>query len=383
MIKEYKLKNGEVRYLYYAYIGISDTGERQKLRKRGFKSKREAQIAEARAIARVDKYGFHNEKKDFSFYEMYEQWLENVYTNTVKESTLANTIGIFENHILPSFGKRSIKTITVNQCQLEVNKWSENFKEFKRFKNYASNIFDYAETQEVIKSNPMKKIILPVIHDEAGEDDDTENFYSKRELNQFLELMKQDHSLKWYAFFRMVAYTGMRKGEALALTWKDIDFDNHVITINKTLTRGLKNRLIIQSTKTKDGRRKISIDSFTINILKKWKIKQAELMLTRGINSNKPTQLVFSKINGDYTNPQRPYQKLQSVIKSHNLSPINVHGFRHTHCSILFEAGATLKEVQERLGHRDIHTTMNIYAHVTKERKKETADLFAKHMENE
>ena len=59
-----------------------------------------------------------------------------------------------------------------------------------------------------------------------------------------------------------------------------------------------------------------------------------------------------------------------------------VHGLRHTHCSILFSMGASIKDVQARLGHTDIQTTMNIYDHVTKEEKKDTADRFAKFMEN-
>lgn len=59
---------------------------------------------------------------------------------------------------------------------------------------------------------------------------------------------------------------------------------------------------------------------------------------------------------------------------------ITTHGFRHTHCSLLFEAGASIKEVQDRLGHSDIKTTMNIYAHVSKEKKEQTADIFAQYV---
>ncbi|WP_330896417.1 tyrosine-type recombinase/integrase [Brevibacillus brevis] len=73
--------------------------------------------------------------------------------------------------------------------------------------------------------------------------------------------------------------------------------------------------------------------------------------------------------------------KLNEITKSNNLHPITVHGLRHTHASLLFEAGASIKEVQERLGHSDIKMTMNIYTHVTRTVKEQTASLFEKFME--
>ncbi|HFI0025852.1 TPA: site-specific integrase [Streptococcus suis] len=71
---------------------------------------------------------------------------------------------------------------------------------------------------------------------------------------------------------------------------------------------------------------------------------------------------------------------LRCILKKYDLPYITPHGFRHTHCSLLFEAGATVKEVQERLGHEDIKTTMNIYAHVTEQAKEQTAHKFAQFM---
>lgn len=72
--------------------------------------------------------------------------------------------------------------------------------------------------------------------------------------------------------------------------------------------------------------------------------------------------------------------KLDEIIRIHSLHPITVHGLRHTHASLLFEAGASIKEVQERLGHTDIKMTMNIYTHVTRTVKEQTAAKFATFM---
>jgi len=73
---------------------------------------------------------------------------------------------------------------------------------------------------------------------------------------------------------------------------------------------------------------------------------------------------------------------LSKILKENNLPKMTVHGFRHTHCSLLFEAGVSIKDVQERMGHTDIKTTMNIYAHVTEQRKEKTAHDFANFMAN-
>ncbi|MGX7105479.1 tyrosine-type recombinase/integrase [Globicatella sanguinis] len=102
-----------------------------------------------------------------------------------------------------------------------------------------------------------------------------------------------------------------------------------------------------------------------------------------GHNANKPTQLVFSKYEKNtFLDPSSPRNYFYRVCKNNCLEFVNIHGFRHTHCSLLFESGVPMKDVKERLGHSDILTTMNIYAHITKEEKKDTADKFAKFMEN-
>lgn len=73
---------------------------------------------------------------------------------------------------------------------------------------------------------------------------------------------------------------------------------------------------------------------------------------------------------------------LKLVLDKYNLESITTHGLRHTHCSLLFEAGATIKEFQYRLGHKDVKTTLDVYAHVTKKAKAETIDKFEKYLSN-
>ncbi|HGX0852569.1 TPA: site-specific integrase, partial [Enterococcus faecalis] len=135
--------------------------------------------------------------------------------------------------------------------------------------------------------------------------------------------------------------------------------------------------LYIDTPKNKQSFRTISLDNTTIKVLKEWKINQKIELESDGFIV-KNNQLIFSNSNNTLMNPQITRKFILQVLnKNKELKYITTHGFRHTHCSLLFEAGASIKEVQERLGHSDVHTTLDIYAHVSKQIKAETANKFA------
>src|SRR5699024_9719882 len=215
-------------------------------------------------------------------------------------------------------------------------------------------------------TNPFAFVDIPVkIKKVVDIDEKIENFYSREELLKFLSSLKMEGNFKAYTFFRLLAYSGMRKGEAFALTWNDIRFNEKEIRINKALSRGKENKLYVKSTKTGTSRT-IKMDQETLNILKVWRSKQKQKYLELGINTTEPNQLVFSNVHNDYIQPSKTRKWILQVQEKYNLVKITTHGLRHTHCSLLFEAGANLKEVQDRLGHTDVQTTMNIYAHITR-----------------
>ncbi len=171
----------------------------------------------------------------------------------------------------------------------------------------------------------------------------------------------------WYTYFYLLAYTGLRKSEALALHWDDIDFKTKTLSVKRNITDGH----ILLEPKTKTSIRQIWLDDGTIKILSDYKKFQLPIL---------HNPIVFRNTQDNYTAMSQPLKKLNKIIKKYNLPKISIHGFRHTHCSLLFEAGATIKEVQDRLGHKNVKTTMDIYAHVTKETKKDVADKFSNYM---
>lgn len=101
-----------------------------------------------------------------------------------------------------------------------------------------------------------------------------------------------------------------------------------------------------------------------------------------GYNALNTNQLIFSNSKNEAIHPAHISNVLKKFINNNGLDAITAHGFRHTHCSLLLEAGVAIKEVQERLGHSDIKTTMNIYAHVTKKDDHDTGMKFANFIEN-
>ena len=276
------------------------------------------------------------------------------------------------------FGNKKIQSYNIAYCQEAINKWKEQYSTYKALKCYTSAVFDYAKKMNLIKENPMKEVTFS--KGERKQKKTKLKYFEKEELQDFLECCQKDKFPITYSLFRVLAFTGIRKGEALALTWDDVDFFNKTLEINKTITRNSDNKFISTPPKTNTSIRKISLDDETLNILKAWKTQQKRYLLAHGQHAKTKNQIIFSSKNNNYIDITRPNIILSRICKEHNFNDITIHGFRHTHCSLLFEAGLSIKEVQERLGHSDIHTTMNIYTHVTKKQKERSADKFAAYL---
>lgn len=378
-IESYTFKDGQKGYMFQLYIGVDPlTGKEQRTTRRGFKTQKEAQLALSRIRLEIENGTFRKTTAE-TYQDMYELWIEQ-YKNTVEESTFVKTVGIFKNHILPAMGTYKIEKISVEVCQCHVNKWFDKLTKYRAIKSYAAKVLDFAIKRGYITSNPFALVDMPTVKSKKIEDEDEiENFYTREQLIYFLKCLENENNFKAYALFRLLAFSGMRKGEALALTWNDINFKTNEIRINKALSRGTNNRLYVKSTKTGIART-IKMDENTMSILKDWKKKQKQDYLILGYNTLNPKQLVFSNETNTYLQPTKTRKWIIQVQKKYQLEKITTHGLRHTHCSLLFEAGASIKEVQDRLGHTDVQTTMNIYAHVSKKAKEEAIQKFEKYL---
>lgn len=381
-IKSYKLKSGETRYEFPAYLGVDPlTGKQKRTLKRGFKTRKEAELALARIKLDVAN-GTYQQQRAETYQEVYDLWLKQ-YEKTVEESTYVKTTGVFKNHILPLMGAYKIEKINVDVCQKHVDEWASKLVKFRMVKAYAAKVLDFAIKRSYIQTNPFALVDLPIKASKKGtgaDEDEPENFYTREQLKEFLSCLERESNYKAYVLFRLLAFSGMRKGEALALTWNDLNFTTNEIRINKALSRGKDSKLYTKSTKTGVART-IKMDDKTMAVLKEWKKKQKQEYLILGYNTMQPKQLIFSNEYNEYLQPTKTRKWILHVQNKYNLVKIGTHGLRHTHCSLLFEAKVTIKEVQDRLGHTDVKTTMNIYAHVTKQAKEEAILKFASYIE--
>jgi len=376
-IKKY-IKNNKTFYKFQGYLGTDPTtGMRVRVTRQGLLTPKECELEFYRLRLQFEE-GEYSKSDRYTFQEVYDLWMEQ-YKNTVKESTLNKTLSHFKLHILPYYGKMYIDMIKVTHCQEAINMWFKTLKNYRVFHNYTGLVFKHGMKLGIVKENPTTLVTIPVKKEDI-EEDEVENFFTREELIAFLDLVEKSNSPKWYALFRLLAFSGCRKGEILALTWEDLNFKKNTLNINKTLTLGLDNKLIIQPPKTRKSKRVLSMDARTMAIMKEWKSQQAKDMLKFGYNTMGKNQLVFTNLKNAFINLSKVGQRLEFYLKKVDMKVITPHGFRHTHCSLLFEANASIKEVQERLGHSDIQTTMNIYAHVTEKKKEETAEKFANYI---
>lgn len=389
-IQEYRKKNGSKCYRFAFYAGIdAATGKKKYIHKQGFSSVRDAKIALNALELQKVRGDLVLNNNDFTFEEIAIKYIE-IKKTSLRQSTYL----LQENYlkrILSSFDKLKLKDIKTYHCQNAVDAWyKETPASTSAIKNLASQVFDYAIKNEYISSNPMRGVIMPKRPNKKREN----NYYTKQELSEFLEFVKRDKP-DFYALFRLLAYSGMRIGEALALNWGDIDLNNSTITINKTLSRiALEGATDIEKPKTAAGMRTIYLDSETTQILRDHQQAQKKRLLARGkLNNLSHPLAVFDKGMGAeyidaqgerYTRTSDIRRVLNSIYKGmpNDFKRITLHGFRHTHATLLIESGANIKAVQARLGHTDIKTTLSIYAHATQKMETDAINQLTAYMEN-
>lgn len=374
---KYQKKNGEVAWQFSAYLGINpETGKSIKTTRRGFKNKKAAQLELAKLQAEFDADTWaamqsHSNIQPTTFKDVAELWLIS-YKLTVQDATYKNTKGVLEKYLYPKFGDRPIADITRLECQQAVNDWYLKYSAFNALINKTSRIFKYAITLDMTKTNPMESVIKPKRKDM----DKRVKVYTKQDFNTLMAYLKADQNNYkgrfMYTLIRVLFYTGLRVNEALALEWSDVDFKAKTLNIDKTVKR-VDKKLTVGKPKTKSSVAVIPIDEQTLQILKMWRAYKKESRLAIGLTGDTP---IFSSRKGDWYYASNVYKHLKKATKNAGVPFYGIHVTRHTHASLLIEAGANLKEVQTRLRHSSITMTMDVYGHLSKEYEASTLDKF-------
>lgn len=362
------------------------TGKSKEKSKGGFRTKKEAQIAAAEEEAKIHHFGFA-ENGNEQVKHFFKEWLEVYKKPNVKPITYSVQERNVRLNILPRWGSYRLKDITRTEYQKWINELRGHYSEgtVRRIHSImGSAMNDAVHEFNIIRENPIQKIKVP----KDTEKVDKVSFFTKDQLEQFLDAVKTpvknakyQKSIQYYALFTLMGRTGIRIGEALALTWDDINFEDKILTINKTLVYPLNSAPYLSTPKSKNSVREVKLDDATIRLMKKHKLNQKEVILQYENYKASKDNIMFHQHEGRWlrTNVVRDYFK--EVCKRAGLPILSPHALRHTHAVHLLEAGVNIKYVSERLGHASVKVTADTYLHVTKKIEDEALALYERYVQ--
>ncbi len=196
--------------------------------------------------------------------------------------------------------------------------------------------------------------------------------WSEEQLHAFLGSVAEQ---RLYPLWRFLAMTGCRRGEALGLTWRDLDIEGGRVAIVRALVP-IDGKLVETEPKTKRGRRLIALDVETVAVLRQQAARQLAEQQALGdewIDSGR----VFSAENGAQLHPERISAMFNRLARAAALPPIPLHGLRHTYASLALAKGVNAAIVSRRLGHATVAFTLDIYSHVLPQVDAEAAEFIA------
>jgi integrase len=383
----YVKKRSNGKWAYCVSLGMDPLTKKQKQKtKSGFATRKEA-ISAARKLEAEIENGTYVKETKMTFETFTQEWLM-VYSQNAKISSVRARSKEMK-HFISEWGPYEIQKITKQTYHKRIVELSKKYS-----RNYMScihacgrMIFNHAVELGLIKVNPTDNVQLPKYQKKIEDIENQEEeikFLEKEELAKFLRLTDSDGLEMDSLIFTTLAYTGLRIGELLALKWTDFDEQRASLRITKTLYNPNNNikEYELLTPKTSGSIRTIRIDEKLVKMLKRHEIKQKQVKLQQGFIYT-DSQFIFARNDGHPQLRKVIETRLKRLLKKAEIiKNITPHSFRHTHTSLLIEAGVGVKEIQQRLGHTDINTTMNIYAHMTANMEEKASQPFSKLMKD-
>lgn len=338
----------EVKGTWTAKFRYTDwKGIRKQKKKENFKTQREAKAFEADFLLK------QSGSPDITFEGLSVHYLEDCKVR-LKPTTYDGKMYLFKSKLDPYFGKVPLKDITavmIRKWQTELISQGYTQTYLKTVNNQLSAALNYAVRFYGLKENPCHK---------AGsmgkKRADGIEFWTIDEFNQFIQY-SVDNPVA-HVMFNLLFYTGVRSGEALALTLNDFDFEKRTMYINKNYAK-LKGEDLIMTPKTPKSIRTITLPVFLCDMIKTYSDR---------LYDYKPSERLFM------LNKFALHNEMKRGIKRSNLKHIRLHDLRHSHASLLIEMGFSPLLISERLGHENIETTLQTYSHLYPNKHSEVAD---------
>lgn len=366
------------------------TGKKSEHSKGGFRTKAEAEYAASEAYVDV-KDGIVANNPNILFKDYADNWFE-TYKGSVKETSLRSR-ETYLNTLKDTFKQLRLNNLTHSLYQKKLNKLSERYKRnsLLSINQIAQMITKQAVKDGYFKANPISDIKIP--HYENTEDKieywelvDIQKFRDyclsevnkKRRKSSFYITLEKQRDL---ALFYLLLYGGFRIGEVCALNANDYYPLTKEVNISKTLgssaSNQLKNSYKVFPPKTKSAYRTIPLPEIAYKQLENWinlRNEYTELFPLVFQESH----FLFCKKDGSPMTPRDMRQKFNVILNNANLTKITLHGLRHTYTALQIQAGTDPKSLQILLGHSNVKTTLDIYAHITGDKRRETISQFDK-----
>jgi integrase len=332
--------------LWSVRFRIINHGKEVNKRLRGFDTKKEAEKAyiEYKSTHVTNKY--LDNPNDLTLQEVFNLYIEDAALR-VKPSTLYVTQKDYTNFIAPVFGKKKLKDIkkrNIIDWQNDLTKKGYSYKYKMKVRGFFSAIYSFTVKYLDYSNNLISQ--CPTFARPATKKE--MQVWSEEEFNKYIAVVSDS---TYHALFNTLYYTGVRKGEALALAWEDVDLDNKKIRINKSITRKVTgSSYAITTPKNISSNRTIFIPDQLVEILRLYS------------KSTEHGKFIFGGDKPIAENTLTRYHK--KYCATAGVKEIRIHDFRHSHASLLISRGASIVLIAKRLGHSSTEQTLNTYAHL-------------------
>ena len=304
------------------------------------------------------------------------RWLAEIIVPNRRQATAERYRRIVELHIEPAIGHLQLDKVAPSHIHaLEASLTARGMSPAGVGLVHAvlSGALKHALRMELIARNPATLVSPPTNPRRETIPPDTDTVRSLLALAD-----AQQHHL--YPCIRLIAYTGLRRGEALGLRWDHVDLDDRYLRIDASLVRSVEKGLLIQPPKTESGRRRVDLDEGTVWALRRHQDQQLRLRQRMG-SAYVDNGIVFAGVDGGWTNPMALTRAVAALGRAVGCEGVTVRSLRHFHASVVLQQGQSVVVVSKRLGHSNVSITTDVYAHALPGWQRQAADAFAKAME--